>query len=80
VSADIVEIKTRPAAVKASVIEHLEAALEKARAGDIVTVGIATVHLDGSIGCSWSETDDFGRLVGSVGRLQYRINANQDPV
>jgi len=75
----IVELKTRPAEVIASVIEHLEAALEKARSGDVVTVGIATVHRDGSVGCSWSETDDFGRLLGSVARLQHRINENQDP-
>jgi len=74
---NVVEIKTRPAEVIASVIERLEEALEKARAGDVVTVGIATVHRDGSIGCSWSETDDFGRLLGAVCRLEYRINANQ---
>src|SRR6187551_599695 len=36
---NVVEIKTRPAEVIASVIERLEEALEKARAGDVVTVG-----------------------------------------
>jgi len=41
-------------------------------------VAIATIALDGSIGSAWSETDDFGKLVGAVARLQHRLNVNQD--
>lgn len=75
---NVVELKTRPKEIVESVIARLEEALERAREGEIVALAIATIEKDGSTGCSWSETDDFGRLLGSIARLQYRINVNQD--
>ena len=75
---NVVEIKTRPVEVIESVITRLEEVLAEARAGKIVAVAIAGVDLDGSISCAWSESDDIGKLLGSVTRLQFRINANQD--
>jgi hypothetical protein len=74
---NVVEIKTRPAEVVASVIARLEEVLAEAREGKIVAVAIAGVNLDGSISSAWSETDDFGKLLGSVARLEHRININQ---
>jgi hypothetical protein len=78
VSADIVELKSRPAQVVESVVERLEEVLAAAREGRIVSVAIATISVDGSLGSAWSETDDFGKLVGAVARLQHRLNVNQD--
>lgn len=73
----VVGLKTRPVEVSESVIARLEEALEEARAGNIVSVAISTIEKDGTIGGSWSETDDFPRLLGAIARLQHRINLNQ---
>lgn len=75
--AEIVELKARPALVTASVIERLEEVLLEAREGKITGVAIATVQNDGSVGASWSETDNFPTLLGSIARLQHRINVVQ---
>lgn len=74
---NLVELKTRPAAVNESVVARLEEVLAEARAGKVVGVAIASLHADGSIGSAWSEVDSFSGLLGSVARLQYRINVNQ---
>lgn len=74
----VVELKTRPAVVVASVIERLEEVLERARAGEISAVAIATVYSDGGAGCSWSETDNYWTMLGSISRLQHRMNAEKD--
>lgn len=70
----VVELKTRPKVVVESVIERLEEVLEKARAGEIQQIAIATVQLDGGVGSSWSEIENFGQIMGSVAGLQYRMN------
>jgi hypothetical protein len=75
---NLVELKTRPVLVNESVVARLEEVLAEARAGKIASVAIAGVESDGSIVSAWSETDDFGKLLGAVARLQFRINANQD--
>lgn len=74
----VVELKPRPKQVVASVVETLEGMLERARAGDITGLAAATVNYDGSISSTWSETDNFPALLGSVARLEYRLNANQN--
>jgi hypothetical protein len=74
----VVEIKTRPAAIHESVVDRLEEALERARAGEVASVALAFVSSDGSTWCSWSETDDFARQLGSIARLQHRMNIRQD--
>jgi hypothetical protein len=74
----VVELKTRPAEVVATVIERLEEVLAEAREGKVVGVAIATINLDGSIGSMWSDTDQFPSLLGSVARLEYRLNHNQN--
>jgi hypothetical protein len=75
---NLVELKTRPAAISESVVARLEEVLAEARSGKIVSVAIAGVEVDGGIVSAWSETDDFGKLLGAVARLEFRINANQD--
>lgn len=74
---NIVELKTRPASIHEDVVARLEEVLAEAKAGKITGVAIATLDVDGSLGAAWSETDEFGRLLSAVARLQYRINANQ---
>lgn len=74
---NIVELKTRPAEVNESVIARLEEALTEAREGKIACVALAFMNQDGSIGSSWSETDNFPVLLGSIARLMHRININQ---
>lgn len=76
---NLIELKTRPAVISDTVIARLEEVLADARAGKIVSVAIAGVEADGTIVSAWSETDDFGRLLGAVSRLEHRINVNQTP-
>jgi hypothetical protein len=73
----IVELKTRSAQVVASVVMRLEEVLQDAREGKISAVAIAAVETGGALITTWSETDDFGRLLGAVSRLEYRLNDNQ---
>jgi hypothetical protein len=74
---NVVEIKTRPASINESVIARLEDVLAEARAGKITAIAIAGLEIGGAIIAAWSETDDFGRLLGAVSRLEFRINSNQ---
>jgi hypothetical protein len=74
---NLVELKTRPAEINASVIARLEEVLAEAREGKIAAVAIAGVYSDGSTAQVWSQTDDFGKLLGAVARLEYRINFHQ---
>lgn len=73
----VFELKPRPLQVHESVVVRLEEVLERAREGKVVSVAIATLNADGSVGSAWSETDDFGKLLGSVCRLEHRINTEQ---
>lgn len=74
----VIELKTRPVAISETVIARLEEMLEEAKSGKIISVAIAAVENDGSISSSWSGTDDFPRLLGSIARLQHRINIKTD--
>lgn len=74
---NLVELKTRPASINEDVIARLEGILADAREGKIVAVAIAGVEIDGSIVCSWSDSDRFGSLLGAIARLQHRLNVNQ---
>ena len=60
--------------VGTDIIERLEEALSKARAGEVSSVAIALVYRDGCIEGSWSAPPSHGLLLGSVNRLAYRIN------
>ena len=73
----VIELKTRPRQVIASVVQRLEEVLADAREGKISAVAIAAVESEGALITTWSETDDFGRLLGAIARLEYRINVNQ---
>jgi hypothetical protein len=74
----VIDFKSRPAIVHESIVDRLEEMLKDAREGKLASVALAAVNQDGSVVQSWSETDDFARLLGAVARLQYRINVRQD--
>ena len=74
----IVELKTRPIKVVDSVIERLETILKEAREGKISSLAIAVVDDEGAMNCCWSDSEDTGRLIGSVARLQHRLNLSID--
>jgi len=74
----VIELKTRPVEIVQTVIERLEMILEEARAGRISAVAIAVVTDNGATNCAWSETDDVGKLLASVARLQHKINVKID--
>ena len=73
----VIELKTRPREVVDSVVMRLEEALKEAKEGKLSAVAIAAVESEGALITTWSETDDFGRLLGAIARLQHRINVNQ---
>jgi hypothetical protein len=73
----VVELKTRPNQVIASVVERLEEVLKDAKEGKITAVAVAAIETGGAVLTSWSETDDFAALLGAVSRLLYRLNVNQ---
>lgn len=57
---------------KQSAIKTLEEALRQAKAGDVISVGIAVVRPSGSINASRSDTHDVGRLLGAISLLHHR--------
>ena len=73
----VVELKTRPHQVIDSVVLRLEEVLKEAKEGKIASVAIAAIADDGAVWTSWSETDNFGALLGAVSRLAHRINVRQ---
>lgn len=57
-----------------SAIEHLEAALERVRSGETVTVGVAEVASDGGTYTHWSNSNNVNILLGAISRLAHKIN------
>lgn len=64
--AELRVVETRPAQVSADIVEVLEKALAKARAGELKAVAIAMVNQDGSSSRSWSTNDCASTLVGAL--------------
>lgn len=74
--AEIVSLQTRPQANNADCIEILTRLLAEAEAGEIESIAIAVVRMDGSCDTETSSTDNFQRLVGSIAILQHRTMVN----
>ena len=64
--------------VTQEVVEFLEGALEKAKAGEYSAVALATVGRDGSMGNGWSTMHSFALMTGSCARLLHRIHLAAD--
>lgn len=60
------------------IVELLERKLEEAKAGQLSSVAIASVHRDGAVSGDWSAPPSFGLLLGSVTRLGHRLNCVND--
>lgn len=65
------------ASLQSSAIEHLEAAIERVRAGETVTVGVAEVASDGGTYTHWSDSNNINLLLGAISRLAHKINMGQ---
>lgn len=73
--AELVDLRTAREECRASVIETLAEAMDRAVAGNIVAVAIAFVTPDGAINTSRSQSDNVGTLLGAVTLLQGRLLA-----
>jgi len=62
----------------ANVIETLEDALVEARQGRLSSVAVAIVYRDGAAGGTWSELPSRVAMLGSIARLNHKINLDAD--
>jgi hypothetical protein len=74
----VTSLKTITQACNEDVIARLERVLERARAGEIVAVGIAIVANNGAIGRTWSRCDPAGPLIGACALLQHDLISSPD--
>jgi len=70
---NIAKLVTRPELAHVDVIEKLEDALEKAKRGEIIGVGVAYVTNDGAIGTGFSRCEAGGSLIGACALLSHRL-------
>lgn len=70
---NVIPLKTHTQAAREDTVEMLEKALERARAGEIVSAAVCYVTADGGIGTGISESLDVGRLIGACAYLQHRL-------
>lgn len=66
--------RTRKAECNAETVKLLEQWLDKARAGEIVSVAFAAVGPDGSAYTEVTSSIMFVTLLGAVGRLWHQLN------
>lgn len=62
-----------PGTPNETVIEMLETMLERAKAGEVQAIALATVEHDDATGTSFCYENHFARLIGAVAMLQHRI-------
>ena len=74
--ADVVLLETKPAAIKADIIDRLEKILERAREGEFAGVSIAVVYTDGSIDAAFTRSECGPAMVGAIASLQQRVLTN----
>lgn len=55
------------------IIQCLENVLEKAHAGELSSVAIASVFRDGCVASSWSSPPNASLLIGAIARMQSRL-------
>lgn len=62
-----------PEGVSPDLVETIERVLEKAKAGELSSVGIAVVFRDGSTDTTWSKPPTFATLLGAVNIMAWRM-------
>lgn len=60
------------------IVELLEEALAKARAGELSSAAVVMIYRDGAQGHLWSFAPSIGLLAGAVNRLSYKLNQELD--
>jgi hypothetical protein len=65
-------------AISPDLVQTLEEALAKAKAGELSSVAIAVVYRSGCINWAWSTPPSFGLLLGAVHRMAHRMNLTKD--
>lgn len=70
---NVLEFKSRPKIVNESCVETLQDWLEKAKAGEVVTVAIAGITGDGASLTQWSEIDHVQALLGAITILEAKV-------
>jgi len=75
--ADVVPLPSQPDPTD-SVVRTLESALAEARKGRFASVAIAFVDRDGATSAGWSDTRTMSSLIGSVSRLEHKLNVMND--
>ena len=71
-----VKLSTRPDQHSEEAASVLAQHLERAKAGEVVSVALVTLNRDGSTSSHWSSSDDFQPLIGGVSILAHRMIAN----
>jgi hypothetical protein len=66
-------LKTAADHCNESVIERLNHVLERAKAGEVVAVGIAYVLHSGAISTTWSSSEPAAPLLGAIALLQHEF-------
>lgn len=61
----------------AEVIERLEELLERARAGDIVSIAMGYVHADGATSLGWAG-NATAALLGALSRVTHQVQKTLD--
>lgn len=56
-----------------SIVDKLEQVMERAKAGELSMVAIATVERDGSTGRTWSQCHNTATLLGSIELMKVDI-------
>lgn len=74
-SATIYPLPTLASLCRADAIETLERYLEKAKAGEIITVAIAAVNPEGTATFTYSEQVNGVSLLGAVTLMQHDLTA-----
>lgn len=74
--ADLVALDPEP--VSQRLVQTIEEAVELASAGELSSVAIAYVLRDGSVGCMWSDLPSRAAMMGSIARLNHKLNLEAD--
>lgn len=70
---EVVQLNTRLSATQQRVVAELEEILERARQGEFDGFAWVASRLDNSVATSWTQSEDWHRLVAGIATLQWRM-------
>lgn len=71
--AEVVKLTTRLSVTQQGVVSELEELLERARRGEFDGFAWCASRLDGSVATSWTQNEDWHRLLAGAATLQWRM-------